>query len=105
MSKFIESLCIMSAAFKINDINKKYIDFTVKTMINNQERMMKFRLTLACDRKGETFPFNVTTLGEKFLIAVSDEEADFRMNMSRYRDELFERLKEENGVRFPLLFQ
>lgn len=106
MSKFIESFCIASALFKVKDNrNLKYIVFTVKTTIDNQERIMKFSLTLTCNRNGETIPFSVKTLGEKFLIAVSDEERDFRMNMDIHRKEVFERLKEENSIRLLLLFQ
>lgn len=107
MNEFFDSLCIMNVQFVLNDLNemnKNYIDFTIKTTINNQERMMNFSIRLQCYEDGEMLPATVFALEEKRLGEASEEEYQLRMNLKTYRNELFKRLKQENSIRLHMLF-
>lgn len=102
MSEFVDSLCILNAEYTFSTLRTIY--FTLKTTIDNQERMMDFNLTLVINGIGETIPFSVYAHKEKHLSEASEEEREFRENIKKYQNELFERLKQENSIRLHALF-
>lgn len=98
MSEFIDSLSISNVKLIKTWMEQEIITFNV--IVDQME--VVFGLSLRRNKEDVLSPGAIVSIGDLHRLP---EVAEFRLKMNENKTQLFERLKQENAVRLPLLFE